>query len=72
MAEVRGDSRICIQDKTGTIKTVIFEEDYERGGYKENGWTVVKGDWTKDRKVKKPVDASLELGIDNLGKGASE
>ena len=37
MSEVRSDSRICIQDKSGTIKTVIFEEDYERLDYKKNG-----------------------------------
>lgn len=55
MREVRSDSRICIQDKSGTIKTVIFEEDYERLGYKKNGWTVVKDDWTKERTVRQPV-----------------
>ena len=35
MAEqVSSESRICIQDPTGKIKTVIFEEDYESAGYK--------------------------------------
>ena len=33
MADVRSDSRICIKDKSGTIKTVIYEEDYERLGH---------------------------------------
>ena len=61
MSDVRSDSRICIQDKSGTIKTVIFEEDYERLGYKKNGWTVVKDDWTKERTVRQPVDASKEM-----------
>lgn len=69
MAEVRGDSRICIQDPTGKLKTVIFEEDYERGGYKEKGWTVVKEDWTKDRVIKNPVDISKEMGVAQLAAG---
>jgi hypothetical protein len=63
MAEVRGDSRICIQDKTGKIKTVICEEDYERGGYKDKGWTVVKDDWTKERTVRPPVDYTKQKRI---------
>ncbi len=60
MAEVRNDSCICIQDKTGTIKTVIYEDDYEKLGYKAKGWTIVKTDWTKDRKVKPPVNFAKE------------
>ncbi len=52
MADVRSDSRICIKDKSGTIKTVIYEEDYERLGYKSAGWTVIKEDWTKERNVR--------------------
>lgn len=57
MAEqVSSESRICIQDATGKIRTVIFEEDYESVGYKANGWTVVKEDWTKDRIIKQPID----------------
>ena len=64
MSEVRSDSRI--QDKTGTIKTVIFEEDYERLGYKANGWTVVKDDWTKERVVRQPVDAQKEIKLTAL------
>lgn len=63
MAEVRGDSRICVTDKSGTIKTVIFEEDYERCGYKAKGWTVVKDDWTKERSVRPPVDYSKERDL---------
>ena len=66
MSEVRSDSRICIQDKTGTIKTVIFEEDYERLGYKAKGWTVVKDDWTKERVVRQPVDAQKEIKLTAL------
>lgn len=61
MANVRSDSRICIQDPTGTIRTVICEEDFERGGYKERGWTAVKEDWTKDRPIKPAVDYEQEL-----------
>ncbi len=67
MAEVRSDSRICIKDPTGQIKTVIHEEDYERLGYKAKGWTVVKEDWTKDRVVKPPVDYSQEMNLAKLG-----
>ena len=67
MAEVRSDSRICIKDPTGQIKTVILEEDYERLGYKAKGWTVVKEDWTKDRVVKPPVDYSQEMNLAKLG-----
>lgn len=67
MAEVRSDSRICIKDPTGQIKTVILEEDYERLGYKARGWTVVKEDWTKDRVVKPPVDYSQEMNLVKLG-----
>lgn len=67
MAEVRSDSRICIKDPTGQIKTVILEEDYERLGYKAKGWTVVKEDWTKDRVVKPPVDYSQEMDLTKLG-----
>lgn len=67
MADVRSDSRICIQDKTKTIKTVIFEEDYERLGYKAAGWTVVKGDWTKDRIVKPDLDSTREMDLRKLG-----
>ena len=59
MAEVRGDSHICIIDASGTIKTVILEQDYPR--YKAKGWKVVTSDWTKDREVREPVDAKLEL-----------
>lgn len=62
MADVRGDSYICIVDKTGTLKTVILEGDYERLGYKAKGWKVVSSDWTKDREVRKPVDAEKEIG----------
>ncbi len=67
MADVRSDSCICIQDKTGTIKTVIYEDDYERHGYKDKGWTIVKTDWTKERKVKPPVNATKEMGLQGLG-----
>ena len=49
MADVRSDSRICIQDKSGTIKTVIFEEDFEPLGYKAAGWKPVKEDWANKR-----------------------
>lgn len=66
MSNVRSDSRICIHDKSGKIKTVIFEEDYERLGYKKNGWTVVKDDWTKDRVVKQPIDATKEMKMTAL------
>lgn len=66
MADVRGDSRICIVDKTGTIKTVILEIDYERGGYKEKGWQVVKEDWTKTRTVRSAVDYTKLQDIRNL------
>ncbi len=69
MADVRSDSRICIVDKSGTIKTVIYEEDYERLGYKVAGWTVVKEDWTKDRKIRNPVDAQKEMTLRNLAGG---
>lgn len=68
MAEVRGDSLISITDPTGKITTVIAEEDYERGGYKENGWTVNQNDWTKDRVVKPPVDWEVESALVNLAK----
>lgn len=68
MAEVNGDSRICVVDQTGTIKCVICEEDYERGGYKEKGWTVVKEDWTKERTVRPPVDYSKERGLSRMAK----
>lgn len=67
MAEVRSDSRICIKDKTGSIKTVIFEEDFEKLGYKAAGWTVVSEDWTKERIVKPPVDFSREMELKKLG-----
>lgn len=67
MAEVRGDSRICIVDTTGTIKTVILEEDFPR--YKAKGWKVVTSDWTKDRQVHKPVDAALEQSVRGLASG---
>lgn len=68
MAEVRSDSRICIQDPTGTIKTVILEEDFERFGYKEKGWKQVDYDWTKDRVVQQPIDVSQEMSLEKLGK----
>ena len=61
------ESRICIQDPTGKIKTVIFEEDYESAGYKAKGWTIVKDDWTKDRIVKKPIDYEKEKRLTALG-----
>lgn len=64
-------SCICIKDKTGTLKTVIHEEDYERLGYKAKGWTVVESDWTKDRKIKAPVDSAIEMSIKKLGEGVS-
>ncbi len=70
MADVRGDSRICIVDPSGSIKTVICEEDYERLGYKEKGWTVVEKDWTKDRTIKQPVDYSKERSLTKLAEGA--
>ncbi len=66
MADVRSDSRICIQDKSGTIKTVIFEEDFEPLGYKAAGWKPVKEDWTKDRVVRQPVDAQKEMSLRKL------
>lgn len=57
MAEqVSSESRICIQDPTGKIRTVIHEESFEVAGYKARGWKPVKEDWTKDRVVKPPVD----------------
>lgn len=68
MAEVRSDSMICIQDKTGKLRTVILEGDYESGGYKANGWTVVKDDWTKDREVRGPVDFTKEMSMEKLGR----
>ena len=68
MAEqVSSESRICIQDPTGKIKTVIFEEDYESAGYKAKGWTIVKDDWTKDRIVKTPIDYEKEKRLTALG-----
>lgn len=67
MADVRSDSRICIQDKSGTIKTVILEEDYVRLGYKAAGWTIVKSDWTKERVIKPPVDYTAEMELRKLG-----
>ena len=67
MAEVRGDSRICIQDKSKTIRTVICEMDFERFGYKTAGWTVVQEDWTKDRVVKEPIDVTAEMELKKLG-----
>jgi hypothetical protein len=70
MDNVRGDSRICIKDKIGRIKTVIAEEDFERNGYKAAGWTVVKEDWTKEREVKAAVDITTEMGLANLAAGA--
>ena len=70
MADVRGDSNICIVDPTGKIKTVIHEEDYERLGYKAKGWTVVDKDWTKDRKVKPPIDYTKEKSLTKLAEGA--
>ncbi len=70
MANVRGDSRICIQDPTGTIRTVIFEGDFERGGYKTRGWKPVKEDWTKDRVIKPPVDYTAEMELRKLGSNA--
>lgn len=54
--QVSSESRICVQDPTGTIRTVIHEEDYEAAGYKARGWKIVTEDWTKDRVVKKPID----------------
>ena len=66
--EVRGDSLISITDPTGKITTVIAEEDYERGGYKARGWKVGKTDWTKDRKVKPPIDYAVEGALTNLRK----
>ena len=64
MAEqVSSESRIGIQDPTGKILTVIYEEDYESAGYKARGWTVVKEDWTKDRIVKQPIDYQKVKGI---------
>lgn len=65
-SEVRGDSLISVTDPTGTVTTVIAEEDYERGGYKARGWTVNKTDWTKDRIVKPPVDWSKERALNRL------
>lgn len=68
MAEqVSSESRICIQDPTGKIRTVIFEEDYESMGYKANGWTIVTEDWTKDRVVKPPVDYQKAKKLTALG-----
>lgn len=69
MEQVRGDSRICIEDSTGKIKTVIMEGDYERLGYKARGWKVVTSDWTKDREVRKPVDVQKEMKLESLGSG---
>ncbi len=70
MAEVRSDSLIRVVDPTGKIKTVICEEDYERCGYKVRGWTVDKTDWTKDREVRKPVDYTKVMNLNELGRGA--
>lgn len=64
--EVRGDSLIRVCDKTGKIKTVIHEEDYERCGYKARGWTVDRTDWTKDREVRKPIDVTKEMSLSAL------
>ena len=69
MADVRGDSYICIEDKTGTLKTVILEGDYERLGYKAKGWKVLSTDWTKERQVRKPVDAEKEMKLETLVTG---
>ena len=66
MALVKGNSLICIQDPTGTIKTTISEDLFERGGYKAKGWKVITTDWTKDRKVKSPVNAAAEMAIYKL------
>ena len=67
MADVRSDSRICIRDKSGTIETVIFEEDFKRLGYEAAGWTVVQTDWAKKRVVKPPIDCTKEMGLQTLG-----
>lgn len=69
MADVRSDSRICIQDATGQLRTVILEEDFERCGYKAKGWTVVSSDWTKEREVRAPVDSQKEMRLDSLASG---
>lgn len=68
MAEqISSESRICIQDSTGKIRTVIYEEDYEVAGYKERGWTIVKDDWTKDRVVKQPIDYQKAKRLTAIG-----
>lgn len=66
MANVRGDSYICIVDPSGTIKNYILEQDFEPLGYKARGWKVVKEDWTKDRIVKQPVDVTKEMNLSKL------
>lgn len=65
---VRGDSLISVTDPTGTITTIITEQDYERGGYKARGWTVNKDDWTKNRNVRPPVNWEKERALANLAK----
>lgn len=69
MADVRGDSRICIVDPSGDIKTIISEEDFVRNGYEKKGWKVVKEDWTKNRVIKPSVDVSKEMGLSSLADG---
>lgn len=65
MADVRGDSLICVQDPTGTIKTVIAEANFD--DYKAKGWSVIKDDWTKDRTIRPPVDFSQERDLRRMG-----
>ena len=69
MPQVRSDGYICIEDKTGTLKTVIMEGDFERLGYKAKGWKVVSSDWTKERKVRNPVDSGKEMALESLASG---
>ena len=38
-----------------TMETVIIETDFEK--YEKMGWKAVDKDWTKNRKIKEPVDS---------------
>jgi len=67
MAEVRSDSRICIE-KDG-IKTIIFEGDYESNGYKIAGWKVVTTDWTQGRIIKPRLDVTEHLAMTKMAEG---
>ena len=65
-----------IQIEKGKIRTIILACDYDKAptgvkSYKDNGWKVIKKDWTKERTILPDLNIAGEMKVERLGESAA-